>query len=47
MAWLLIGLALVTLALWVLGWALAHYGIVLLVAALVCARYFLRSGRRD
>jgi hypothetical protein len=45
MAWLLIGLVLVTVALWAVGWALAHYGVVLLVATAVCAWYFLRSGR--
>lgn len=41
MAWLLIGLVLMTVALW----ALAHYGVVLLVVAVLCAWHFLRSGR--
>ena len=47
MAWFLIGLVLVTVVLWALGWALAHYGVVLLMVAVVCAWYFLGSGRRD
>jgi len=46
MAWLLIGLVLVTVALWAIGWALAHYGIVLLGATALCAWHFLRSDRR-
>ena len=47
MIWLLIILVLVTVALSVVGWALAHYGIVLLMAVALCAWYFLRSGPRD
>lgn len=47
MAWLLIGLALVTVALWTLGWALAHYGVILFIGAALCAWYFLRPGRHD
>ncbi len=46
MAWFLIGLVLVTVALLAIGWALAHYGVVLLMAAVLCAWHFLRSGRR-
>ena len=46
MIWLLIILVLVTMALWTVGWALAHYGIVLLTATALCAWYFLRFGRR-
>ena len=45
MAWLLIGLALVTVALWALGWALAHYGVVLLVGVILYAWHFLKPGR--
>ena len=46
MIWLLIILVLVTMALWTVGWALAHYGIVLLIATALCAWYFLRSWPR-
>jgi hypothetical protein len=46
MAWLLIGLVLVTVAFWAIGWALAHYGILLLMATALCGWYFLRSDRR-
>ena len=46
MIWLLIILVLATVALWTVGWALAHYGIVLLIATALCAWYLLRSGRR-
>ena len=46
MIWLLIILVLATVALWAVGWALAHYGIVLLMATALCAWYFLRSDRR-
>ena len=46
MAWLLIGLVLVTGAVWVIGLALAHYGVVLLVAAVICGWNFLRAGHR-
>jgi hypothetical protein len=46
MAWLLIGLVLAVVALWALGWALAHFGVVLLIGSVWCAWYFLRPGRR-
>jgi hypothetical protein len=36
----------VTVALWAIGWALAHYGIVLPFATALYACYVLRSGRR-
>jgi hypothetical protein len=45
MARLLIGLAIVTLGLWALNWALLHYGVVLLVSAGLCAWYFLSPTR--
>jgi hypothetical protein len=45
MVWLLIGLALVTAGFWALGWALAHYGVVLLIGALLCGWYVVRTGR--
>jgi hypothetical protein len=47
MAWLLIGLVLVTGAVWVTGLALALYGVVLLVAPVICGWHFLRFGHRD
>lgn len=45
MAWLLIGLVLVTIALWALGWALAHYGVVLLLSAVLCGWAVFKAGR--
>lgn len=45
MARLLIGLALVTAVVWALSWALAHYGIVLIVGVGLCAWYYLKLGR--
>lgn len=45
MAWLLIGLVLGTVAFWSLGWALAHYGVVLLIGAVLCGWLALKAGR--
>jgi hypothetical protein len=45
MARLLIGLLAIAIAMWVLNWALAHYGVVLLVGAALCGWLVLRPGR--
>jgi hypothetical protein len=45
MARLLIGLAIVTVGIWALNWALLHFGAILLVSAGLCAWYFLRPVR--
>lgn len=45
MAWLLIGLVLVTVAIWALGWALAHYGVLLLLVALLCGWFVVKGSR--
>jgi hypothetical protein len=45
MAWLLIGLVLVTIAMWALDWALAHYGAVLLLGSVLCGWVVFKAGR--